>query len=427
LDLDWQIKLLFLFILFIFSAFFSGSEVSLFSLNRRNILINNNSNSLKIRYLLTLIDNPRRLLVTILTGNTIVNVAASITAVSIALEIASNAGIGEDYALSVQIVLLTILVIFFGELIPKVIATKNPLKFAKIVSIPLYITYTILYPVAETLTEAIKIFTAKIKFSKKSSAILSEDISELASISHERGTIIEEEHEIIQSIVSFKTVTADEVMTPRVDMATISDESTFKEIVNVIISSGHSRIPVYHKDLDEIIGILYAKDLLPYIKNPAKQDDLKLSVISRRPLFVPKSKKISDLLLEFQQKKMHLAIVVDEYGGTAGLVSLEDLIEEIIGEIRDEYDREENIYTQLEDYRYMVLGKMSIHDLNELLNTEISTEEGEFETVAGLVLNNAGNIPREGYSFQINDWKFSVKEVLNKRIKKVLVEKVLLK
>jgi putative hemolysin len=426
LDLSWQNKIIGLIVLFVFSAFFSGSEVALFSLDRRKILLQENGrSSLAIRYILILLEHPRRLLVTILIGNTVINVAASIVAVSLALEFASSYNVSEDLVLSIQIILLTIIVILFGELTPKVWASKNPLQFSRIISIPLYWTQVILYPIAETLTEGIKLFISKIKVNRGRSAMSPEELSELAAISREKGTLVEEEHGLIQSIVNFKSVTVSEVMTPRVDMITTSFDSSFAEVVRTIVSSGHSRIPVYKESLDEITGILYAKDLLPHIKNSEKQRELNLEKLARRAMFVPRSKRISELMEEFQERKMHLAIVVDEYGGTAGLVSLEDIIEEIVGEIRDEYDKEELPYSLAGENKYLVVGKLSIDEVKELLDMDLrdNGDEEEYETLAGFVLNKAGHIPKEGYSFIFNDWKFTVKEVTNKRIKKVLIEK----
>jgi CBS domain containing-hemolysin-like protein len=251
-----------------------------------------------------------------------------------------------------------------------------------------------------------------------------DEIKELANLGLEKGTIEDEEHELIHSIVGFKTLSVSETMTPRVDMVAVCSDSDFTELVNEITKTGRSRIPLYKDDLDDIVGIIYAKDLLPYFKNIELRKNLSLSKIARKPMFVPKTKMIDALMHEFQEKKMHVAIVVDEYGGTAGLVSLEDIIEEIIGEIRDEYDKEENILTKIDDSNFMVLGRISIDELKEILNININTEEAEYDTIAGLVLNFAGQIPKEGYSFEFENHRFTVKEVLNKRIKKVHIEKL---
>lgn len=424
MEIDWQVSLIILFILILFSAFFSGSEVALFSLDRRKLKNNLADNPLLKRYLFNLLDYPRRLLITILIGNTIINTAASIVSVFLALEVAQNFNLSRDLVLTIQIIVLTILIILLGELTPKVWASKNPLSFSKVIAIPLYWVSVVIYPVSETLNELIKLAVSKLKFDKSKTAISQEEIPELTELGHERGTIVEEEHGLIQGIVEFKSVTAQEIMTPRVDIISISSDTDFDKVLEIVTRSGHSRIPLYKDNLDNIIGLIYAKDILPYIRNNELKKNFSLQKISRKVLFVPKSKKIDELMHEFQRKKMHVAIVVDEYGGTAGLVSLEDIIEEIIGEIRDEYDKEENPVTKIDDKTFLVLGKLSIYDLNELLNTNISNDDEDFETVAGLVLNHAGNIPKEGYTFNLENHKFTVKEVLKKRIKRVLIEKL---
>lgn len=423
MDVGWQIKLIFLLILFILSAFFSGSEVALFSLDRRKLKNNLVGRPVTGRYLMLLLEHPRRLLVTILIGNTIVNVAASIVAVMLTLEAVNQFNYPRDLALTIEIILLTILIVLFGELTPKVWANKNPFTFARIACIPLYWINVLVYPVAETLTEIIKASVSRVHFDKSKSAILPEELTELANLSHERGTIIEEEHGLISSIVSFRTVAVHEVMTPRVDMVAVSSDTDFNELLQIISSSGHSRLPLYRNGLDDIIGIIYAKDILPYIHNVELRQQFSLEKIARKALFIPRTKMISTLMQELQEKKMHISIVVDEYGGTAGLITLEDIIEEIIGEIRDEYDKEENPVSKIDSRNFMVLGKLSIDELNELLNTNIKPENEDYETVAGLVLNYAGHIPKEGYSFELDNHKFTVKEILKKRIMKVQIEK----
>jgi gliding motility-associated protein GldE len=423
LEIGWQYRLLLLVFLFICSAFFSGSEIALFSLDRNKLKDEAFSISIRGRYLLQLLEHPRRLLVTILIGSTIVNVGASIAAVSLSLELARSTQLSVEVVLLLQVVLLTFLVVIFGELVPKVWASKNPLRVSKLAAIPLYWINVIIFPISETLTELIRLSVTKFKFDKAKSAILPDEIAELADLSHERGTLVEEEQGLINSIVSFRSVSVYEVMTPRVDMISVSVNTTFTELLEIITNSGHSRIPLYREDLDEIIGIIYAKDILPYLKNEPSASELSLARIARKPMFIPETKKISELMREFQDKKMHIAIVVDEYGGTAGLITLEDILEEIIGEIRDEYDKEENLVTKVDDSTYIVLGKLSIDQMNELLNIEVNPEDGEFETVGGLVLNMAGQIPKEGYSFSMENYKYTVKEVIGKRIKKIMIEK----
>lgn len=423
MDLGWQGKLLILIFLFFCSAFFSGSEVALFSLDKKKLKQNLAINPLLLRYISNLLDYPRRLLVTILIGNTVVNVAASIIAVLIALDLAKSMQQPEDLFLTIQIIVLTIVIILFGELVPKIFATRRPLLFSKYVAIPLYWINVMLYPVSETLTELIKVSVSRIKFNKAKSAISVDEIPELANLGHEMGTIEQDEHGLIHSIVSFRSVSVYEIMTPRVDMISVSVETKFEKLIEIITNSGHSRIPLYKDDLDQIVGILYAKDILPFVYNKNLRKELSLEKIARKVMFVPKTKMINALMHEFQEKKTHIAIVVDEYGGTSGLITLEDIIEEIIGEIRDEYDKEENPVVKVEENSFLVLGKLSIDELNELLGTEIETDNEDFETLGGLVLNHAGAIPKEGYHFTMENHKFTVKEVFKKRINKVLIEK----
>jgi magnesium and cobalt exporter, CNNM family len=428
LDISWQIKLLIIFCLFLLSAFFSGSEVALFSLDKKILENRLSANPLISRYLLRLLEYPRRLLVTILVGNTIVSVGASIVAVSIVVDIYTAYHLNPNLVLTLQIIVLTILIILFGELIPKVWASKNPLSFAKAVAIPLYWVNTIFYPISDILTELVRGMISKLiifrRIDKSKSAILPEEFSELADIGHERGTLFKAEQGLIQSIVKFREVEVHEVMTPRVDIIAISKNTDFKELIKIVTASAYSRLPLFKDNLDEILGIIYAKDLLSYLKNYDKQKQIDLIKISRKALFVPETKLVSDLFNEFQEKKMHLAIVVDEYGGTAGLVTLEDILEEVIGEIRDEYDKEENPVTKINEETFIVQGMLPIDELNELLNIRIPIDNEDFETLGGFILNNAGSIPKEGYFFQLENYKFTVKEVFKKRVMKVLIEKI---
>lgn len=420
----WQVKLLILVLLFIVYAFFSASEISLFSIDKRMLKNKLSKDGIIDRYLHSLLDFPKRLLVTILIAGTFINLALSILAVNLTISISSKINIPLNLLLTIEIILLTIFILLFGELIPKLWAAKNPLFVAKISVFPMYWISVLLYPVAETFTEIIKISASGLKLNKSKSAINHEELSELAGMSHERGAIIEEQHGLINGIIEFRSVAVYEVMTPRTDMVSVSKDAGFSEIVEIINKTGHSRIPLYDEDPDTILGIVYAKDLLPYLKGNLSLIHFDLKTIARKPMFIPLTKKINDLMHEFQEKKMHLAIVVDEYGGTAGVITLEDILEEIIGEIQDEYDKEEVPVTELNNDSFIVLGKISIDELNKLLNIKINTQEDDFETVGGLVLSVAGSIPKEGFSFNIESYKFTVKEILKKRIKKVLIEKI---
>ena len=424
MDFDWSIKLGLILILLLSSAFFSGSEVALFSLDQKKLDSTFNKTGIIYRYLLSLINSPRRLLVTILIGNTVVNVSLSIISVSIAFDFAKHFNYSIDIILSIQILIVTVLILLFGELFPKVLASKNPIKFAKIIAIPLNICSIIIYPVAESLTEIIKLSSTKLSFDKTKSALTKEELVDLANIGKEKGTIVEDEHSLISSIVAFSSLSVDEVMTPRVDMIAVSIADSYENIVKIITESGHSRIPVYKNNIDEIVGIIFAKDLLIYIKKPGAISDFKINDLLKKPLFIPETKLINELLREFQEKKIHLAIVVDEYGGTSGLISLEDIIEEVIGEIWDEFDKEENPISKLSDSQFLVLGKAKLDEINERLNTNIIFEQDDYDTIGGYILHKVGNIPKEGFSFQENGLNYTVKEIHKKRIKKVIIEKI---
>lgn len=423
MEIDWFIKLCIIFLLLLGSAFFSGSEVALFSLDKKKLDLNFNQNGVLHRYLTTLISFPRRLLVTILIGNTIVNVAASIVAVSIAVEISSQLNISIEILLTVQILVLTILILIFGELLPKIIASKNPVKFAKFIAVPLTICNLLIYPVAEFIAEILRLSSKNISFNKHRSALSKDELVELANISKERGAIEENEHSLISGIVMFGALTVQEVMTPRVDIIAVSINEKFEELVKTITASGHSRIPVYNNNLDEIIGIVFAKDMLKYVNNESVKSEFSLKNIIKKPLFIPETKLINELLKEFQIKKIHLAIVVDEYGGTSGLITLEDIIEEVLGEIWDEYDKAENDIIILDNNRVIALGKTKLEDLNDQINSSILIDD-DYETLGGYIFNKAGSIPKEGFSFEEGNFRFTVKEIQKKRIKKVLIERL---
>ncbi|GAB6282058.1 MAG: hemolysin family protein [Ignavibacterium sp.] len=424
MDIDWSFKLIIIFILLLFSGFFSGSEVALFSLDKKDIKIRFNGHPLIIRYLKEILEHPQKFLVTILLGNNIVNIAASVVAVSLALDYSKKFNLNEDIALTIEIIVLTVLVILFSELTPKVLATKNPILFAKIIVIPFYWIFTILFPISSFISELINIPISRFKFSKKQTAIESDELLHLAEVGHELGALEKNEHRLIQSLVNFKIILTREIMTPRVDVKAISIEDSFDDLLSLIKKFGYSRIPLYKNNLDEIIGIIYVKDVLPYLHNPEKRKDFSFEKIARKTFYVPETKLISDLMDEFLKRKIHIAIVVDEYGGTAGVITLEDIIEEIIGEIKDEHNQEEEIpILKLNENSYLINGSVPIDEINELLNLKFDYENADFETIGGFVLNYIGSIPEENFSFQFENYNFTIKEVKNNRIQKILIEK----
>lgn len=398
--------------------------MALFSLDKNDIKSLSEKRNLLNNYILTLLDSPRRLLVTILLGNTIFNVAASILAVTMAIEFAETNQLSVELVLLAQIILLTIFLLLIGEITPKLFASKNPQLFSRIVAFPLYWTSVIIYPVAKILTDSIKFFASKFKIDKSKTALHSSEITDLVDIGKEHGSLEEEEHELIHGLVEFRSISVREVMTPRVDIVAVADDTDYEELIEHITNSGHSRIPVYHEDIDNVIGVLYAKDILSYLDKKTKKDSFNLKSILRDVLFIPETKLINELLREFQKENKHIGIVVDEYGGTSGLVSLEDILEEIVGEIQDEYDKEEEEIISVDDDKYVILGKVSIDELNELLGKDFSEENDDYDTVGGFIFYHAGMIPKKGYTFDYEGFSFKVVDVENNRVNKVIVDKL---
>ena len=424
MEIDWLFQIFLLVVLLLLSAFFSGSEVAFFSIKQKNLDEDFKSSKLIFRYTSNLIAFPRRLLITILVGNTVANVAASIVSVSIALEIARIYNVKVNLILTIQIILITIIVLLFCELLPKVFASKHPNLTIKLIALPLYLFSMIIYPISESITELIRLTFSKVKFDKTKSAISEKEISDLAELGHERGTLEEDEQEIISSFVEFKSVLVAEVMIPRVDIVAVPYNVSNEELIDTINISGYSRFPVYKENLDKIVGLVHAKDLLQYLRNKSFIKEETIRKITRDALFVPEGKMISEMLKEFQQKKMHMAIVVDEFGGTSGLITLEDIIEEIIGEIWDEHDPEENAIKILSPEKISVLGKVPITEVNKQMGLELFPPSDDYDTIAGLIINQAGDIPKEGYSFKLKNYVLTVKEVLKKRIKRIEIDKV---
>lgn len=424
MEIDSLYQVLLLVVLLLLSVFFSASEVAFFSVKQKKLEEDFKSSNLIYRYASSLIAFPRRLLITILVGNTLANVAASIVSVSIALEIANIYQFKVNVVLTVQIILITIIILLFCELLPKVFASKHPQFTIRLIAIPLYLFSTVIYPVSESITEIIKLTFSRFKFDKTKTAITEKEISDLAELGHERGTLEEDEQEIISSFVEFKSVLVVEVMIPRVDIIAIPYNISSEELTETINKSGYSRFPVYKENLDKIIGIVHVKDLLQYLTNKSFVQEETIRKITREVLFVPERKRISEMLKEFQQKKMHLAVVVDEFGGTSGLITLEDIIEEIIGEIWDEHDPEENAIKIISEERISVLGKVPITEVNEIMGLELIPSSEDYDTIAGLVINHSGDIPKEGYSFNLGDYNLTVKEVLKRRIKRIEIDKL---
>jgi CBS domain containing-hemolysin-like protein len=364
------------------------------------------------------------LLITILIGNTFVNILISILTALFALEFASVYHIAKDIVIPVQIVTVTLILLIFGEVTPKVLSSKYPLQLIKLYTVPLYIVSLLLYPLAEILSEGIRMVVAKIAVSNRFHALSGDEIPYLATLGHEKGTIEDEEHDLIQGLVATKTKIVREIMSHRTDIFAVPYDLPFDELIDNIKNAMHSRIPVYEDNLDDIKGILYAKDILKYMRDPVLRKTFSLAKVLRKPLIVPETKLINELMREFQEKKLHIAIVVDEYGGTSGLVTLEDIIEEVVGEIRDEFDPKDEYFKKTGENSYSITGSMPIADFINEFNLEIDYNDAEYETVAGWIYEQFGLIPKPGDSFRFGNCRITVTELEHNRIVSFKLERL---
>lgn len=392
------------------SAFVSASEVAYFSLTSAELEEMDNDN---VRQLL---QNPNELLATILIANNFINVAIVVISTYLT-SIAIWFPEGSSLEFVFQVVIITGLLLLFGEIMPKVYANNNAVAFSLTTNKVLISLKKAVYPLSYLLLASTNFINKKLV--SKQTPISIEEISKaLDIIDHENK---EEEKRILRSIVEFGNTDVKEIMKSRVAISAIDKKTSFTQVLKIIISSGYSRIPVFEKRIDKIVGILYIKDLIPYLNEKNDFDWVKLC---RAPYFIPETKMLNDLLKEFQAKKNHLAIVVDEYGGTSGLVTLEDVLEEIVGEINDEFDVDDNVYSKLDEYNYIFEGKISLNDFLKITKAEIDFFDkikGEYDTLAGLVLELEGNIPKIGTVYKIFPFTIVVESADLRKIKRLKV------
>lgn len=404
------------------SAFFSSVESAYFSLNRSILNRLGNTTDTRARRVLRLMQRPRLLLASILTGNTIVNTAIAAVSALWAIRIAGKLGLDSGLVVGIEVVLITLVILYFGELIPKLQALRNAEEWALNTSLVvrgvIWITFPISWPLAKLATHLSRIFGVE---QHRVMGMSEEEIRALVEVGHEHGVIEQEERQMIHSIFELGDTIVREVMVPRIDMAAVSSEATLEEILTIVTQYGHSRIPVYERKIDNIIGIVHVKDLLLAVQEPNLFD---LPKIVRKVYVVPEEKKIDDLLREFQKEKVHMAIVLDEYGGTAGLITLEDIIEEIVGEIQDEYDKEQPLSARIDERTVIASGRLSIYDLNQVIGHELVEESDAYDTVGGFVYSQLGVVPRRGDSFDFNGFTFKVEELIGRRISRIKVEKL---
>ena len=400
---------IFFVLLIMLSAFFSGTETAYFNLKTHRDDVPS-----KLKELL---DNPRSLLVSILTGNTIVNVGIGSLAAIITYKISPD----NQNLMLLQVIIVSIVLIIFGEILPKTIAMRSSSQFANIVYYPLRVFMILLHPVTLILN-GINKFVLKLIPKEEKSFDTEEELEILAELGEEKGSLDEEESDMIRSIIKFDDKTVREIMTPRVDILSLPSDASIDDAMDLIAKKQFSKIPLYKENIDEITGIIYAKDLVPYLIG--SRPNVKLQSISRNVYFVPEQKPIDDLLNDFKEKKISLAIVVDEWGGTSGMITLEDIVEEVMGEIRDPYDLEKSPISQINEKNFIVDGKISIYDLEEEIEGISFPEDRDYDTLGGLILDNLEDIPKQGQSIVHDQWMIKVLDLDGNRITKVQITKI---
>jgi len=401
--------------LLLLSAFFSSAEVAYFLINDEII------ESIKHKFYYSIVEKllkePKQLLVTVLLGNSLAAVGLAIVSYNLFYKLLSPYYSTNIIAI-IQVISITIIVIIFGEITPKLVATKFPLFLVKLYCLPLYFVFLLFYPVTKLLSDLMRILTKKINYIKVKKNISNYELDEIADIGKEHGALDDNEKNLLQGFFSFMEIPAKKIMTPRVDMVAIEENTPFEEIKKIVLETKHSRIPVYKDNIDNIVGVLYAKELLKYLN----EEEFTIKEILKPAYFVPEFKSVSDLLYEFQEKKIHIGIVVDEYGGTLGIITLTDIITEIVGDIADEDGNEENKFEKINENTYIISGDTTVDEFEEIFNIRLEWEDNDFETVAGFILYYNGDIPQINQVFEYKDFNFKILEIKRNRITKVLVE-----
>ena len=403
-------------VLLILSALVSGAESAFFSLSPQDTDQLKQENSPRSKLILDLLGKPKELLATILITNNFLNVGIVILSSFI---INHFFPIDESYLrFFIEVIGITLLILLWGEVIPKIFAVKNATKVSRIMARPLNILYKFppIYWIANVLIKSSKIFGGKRKATVN---ISSSDLEQAVAITKEETA--EEDHKILEGIVKFGKTEASQIMKPRVEVAAVDVEMKFSEIKQFVLDSGFSRIPVYKETADQVIGILYIKDLLPYLN---QDDKFNWQSTLRKPFFIPENKKINDLLQDFKNLKMHLSIVVDEYGGASGIVTLEDILEEIVGDITDEFDEEDLVYSKVDEHTFIFEGRTSLMDfykVSKIENNLFESLKGEAETLGGFVIEQAGRILKNNEFIVVGKIKIIVESSDKRRIKTLKV------
>ena len=395
-------------VLLLLSGFFSSAETALFSISKAKAIHIAKEKGLTNALIKKMKDDPHRLLSTILIGNNLVNVGASALATAITINLVS------DNAVGIATGVMTCLILIFGEIFPKSVATRNNILIARLVIIPLY-WLSILFTPIIVLLNFIPKLTGKVQ---RKAHVTEEELMTFVEVVEEEGGIEEEEKELIENIFEFDDTSASEIMTPRADMFVINADEEFK--LEEIVKSGFTRFPVIEGDIDHVIGILNIKDILMH--QASGSDKIDVRKLMRKPFFVPENKKLDNLLQEFKRRKQHMAVIVDEHGGVSGLITLEDALEEIVGEIIDETDKFEPHIVKIKNNEWRVLGKSEIDAVNEKLEIDIPDSK-EYDTFSGYVLDQIGRIPKEKEDIALGNFIVTVNQMEGTRIKEYIVKK----
>ena len=416
IDFEFLFGIIAIVILLACSAFISGSEVALFSLSQKDIDDISNKDYYSGKLVSKLLEKTKKLSASILVANHLVNIAFVVIFSSLSQRLFYKIE-SSVFDLILKIIIATFLILLFGEVLPKIYANKNNLAFAKNAAIPISFLSNILSPISVPMRNGILFIEKKLNIQKGNFSV--DQLSQALELTSQNDTT-DGEQKILEGIVTFGNTEVRQVMSPRIDVFALNLEETFREIIPKIVEKGYSRIPVYRENIDQIEGILFIKDLIPYIDS----EDFNWTELLREPFFVPESKKLDDLLKDFQGMKSHLAVVVDEYGGTSGIISLEDVLEEIVGDISDEFDNEDAIYSQIDDKNFLFEGKISLKDFYRILDldeSEFEDQKGEAETLAGFLLELSGNFPKKNQKITFHNLNFTIENVDKRRIKQIKV------
>ncbi|NQV42925.1 MAG: HlyC/CorC family transporter [Candidatus Marinimicrobia bacterium] len=419
--LIWQIVV---FVLLLgMSAFFSGSETALFNLKRNDLEKLKHDLAPSSKLIVRLLASPKRLLITILTGNTIINVALASMAALITAEMASKSGVNQVLALVIETIILTIVLVILGEITPKVLAMRHSLGFASRIVGSLSIIFKLFSPIAQVVYNLVEKLVTITGIQPEENFTSDEEIRELVELGQDQGVIGEEEKEMIHSIIQFGDTQAKEIMIPRPDVFMFHTEMSRDEVLALIRQSGYSKYPLYKDQIDQIKGIVFIKDILPYLHSSSQR--INLERLARQAMFVPEHQYVDGLLREMQKEKQKLAIVVDEYGGFSGMIAVEDIIEEVLGDLKDELDdsEEETEIVELGKHVYMIEASTHLDDVSEVLGINFE-EDRDFDSIGGLIYSSLGTIPEPGEIVVYEHFKFEVLSVEKNRIEKLKVSRV---